>query len=424
LYTEPSEDDSQDYPRFIPHYDTTVDEALIVARTRNRNGYALKIAPNGAVPFYQDSQSTHAETWNSIKALKDGGSVLAGASASPVIIKLDTKGTVVWSYFYKLGGVYSIGSITESVTDGSLVVGGQIYTADDANEDMFVMKLTAQGDLVWAKRLKGPYNTDMIHTVEILNDQSIAIGGSYGITTGMTGIDPIDNTQAQMGWVALLDTQGNVLRSKLYSSQAVIDIAAVNGGADGLMLAGFTDRTVSGNLVRVPWVMRIQADGSVAWRQGLLEHVRPQSLAVGMDGILLAGIRNFTFSDARVNHDGWLAQLSMSGNVLWARTFGSAKEDGLLYASQAANGRILAGGYHIPAARTVKPWLLNLSASGDGTFRDSSGFTSSNNSASLFTPPLSYTDAPLTSQDVSPVRENWDRTLKPGSIAVEDIAGP
>jgi hypothetical protein len=384
----------------------------------------MKIAANGAIPFYQDSQSSMAETFHAIKSLKDGGTVVAASSSGPVAIRLDPKGSVLWSYHYKLSGIYSIGAIAESAVDGSLVIGGQIYTSEDVNEDMFLMKLNAAGEFLWAKRLKGPANLDMIHAVKILADQTIAAAGSYGNSGTMTGIDSTETTKANLGWVAILDAQGNVRRSKLYSSQAVVDIAPVNGGNDGLVLSGYTERTVSDKLIRVPWVMRTQADGTVAWRQGLLEHVLPQSVFVGADGILLSGIRNFAFGDGSVNHDGWLAQLSSSGNLLWARSFGSSKEDGLLYAFQAANGRIQAGGYHIPAARQLKPWFLSLAASGDGTFREGSGFTSSSSSAALFVPPLSYIDAPLVSTDVAPVRENWDRALKSGPIVIEEIAGP
>jgi hypothetical protein len=419
LYTEPTTDDDQSFPRFA----ATADDALIMARGRNRNAYAMKIAANGAVPFSNDSQSTMVESFRAIHALKDGGSVITGSTVGPVVIRLDAKGAVLWAFLYKLSGTYTIGAITEG-PDGSLVIGGQIYTSDDVNDDMFLMKLNASGEVVWAKRLKGPANSDMIQTVKVLTDQAIVVGGSYGNSGSMSGLDSSETTQAKFGWMATLDAQGNILRSKLYSSQVVIDLAPVNDGKDGFVIAGYTERTVSGSLIRVPWVMRTQADGSMTWRQGLLEHVLPQSVFSSADGILISGIRNFTFGDARVNHEGWLAQLSTSGNVLWARTFGSTREDGLLFAYQAANGRILAGGYQIPGPMQVKPWFLSLAASGEGSFREGSGFSSSNNSAALFVPPLSYIDAPLTSIAVTPVREAWDRTLKPGSIAIEDIAGP
>ncbi len=423
LYPEPTEDDVNSYP-FVPRFDATADASLVAARSRNRNGYAMKMAANGAVPYYRDTQSTMVESFRSIKALKDGGSVLTGSTTGPVVIRLDSKGSVLWSYLYKLSGTYDIGAITESPHDGSLVIAGQISTTDDGNDDMFLMKLNASGELLWAKRLKGAANADIIYAVKILANDTIVVAGSYGNTGSLTGIDASESTQAKFGWLAVLDAQGNVQRSKIYSSQAVIDLAPVNGGADGFVLGGYTERTVSGNLIRVPWVMRTQADGTVAWRQGLLEHVLPQSVFVGADGILVSGIRNFTYGEGRLNHDGWLAQLSASGNVLWARSYGSALEDGLLFAFQAANGRIQAGGYQIPGPRQMKLWYLSLAAAGDGSFREGSGFSSSNNSAALFTPPLSYTDAPLTPVSLAPVRENWDRTLKPGSIAFEDIAGP
>lgn len=419
LYQEPTTDNLVEGGAF----DVTSDGGLIAARGRNVRGYVLKINRGGDVGFYRDSQTANSESYRRIKALKDGGSVIVGSSVDPVVTRLDQSGAVKWAYKYGYSATYFVPAVDEG-GDGSIVFGGRIYNAVDPNDDMLVAKLNAAGDVLWSKRLKGAQNIDRVNTIKVLPDNRIVLAGTYGITAATDGVDPEDKIKGSLGWLAILSADGAVQQSKLYSAHEIVDAVPINGGGDGFLVLGFTERTVSDSLVRVPWVMKLKSDGTVDWRQGLLEQVSPTSIALAADGgALVAGIRNFAFGD-KSKQDGWLARFSPSGTVAWARQFGSEKEDGLLFVHQRGDGRILAGGYNVPAANTVRPWFLSLAASGEGTFKSDSGYASANTSATLFTPPLSYIDAPLTPSDITFAREEWQRTLTKLPMSSEMIAGP
>ncbi|MGE0638026.1 MAG: gliding motility-associated C-terminal domain-containing protein [Bacteroidia bacterium] len=234
------------------------------------------------------------------------------------------------------GNIYTTGYFSSLATFGNNVFN------TNGQSDVFIMKSTSGGNLLWAKKAGGPLQDKAF---SIATD---AAGNSY-ITGTFTGISNFEGTiitavsSSQDIFIAKYDTQGNLLWVKTAGGSET-DISSgitVDGSGNAYITGQFKGTATFDNQVLtstpdtagVPtydiFIAKYSATGSLSWiKQGAAQY-DDRGLSISADGngfIYATGefsdTLNFTNSYNNNSYNsGYLLKLDYSGNELWFKRF-------------------------------------------------------------------------------------------------------
>lgn len=118
-----------------------------------------------------------------------------------LLIKVNSYGEVVWQYNY--GSIYNdIGRSLVYSEDGWVIV-GQTYSFGKGMGDMFLLKVSDAGELIWVETMGG-VREDSAYDISIASDGGYIISGSKFVNSNKDG------------WLIKTDTRGNVKQINLY----------------------------------------------------------------------------------------------------------------------------------------------------------------------------------------------------------------
>jgi hypothetical protein len=174
---------------------STWDTATSVLCTRDNNilvaGFAaygqgsidiliMKIDPTGNVIWAKIYGTLYEDRLRNIIETPDGGFLITGADGNlstnfdMFALKIDSVGTMLWSYNYDFT-FRDFGGSCASTTDGNFVIGGYIvYPSYDI--DAVVFKIDTTGNILWSK-VYGDTNSQIILSVQQLFDGGLLITG-------------------------------------------------------------------------------------------------------------------------------------------------------------------------------------------------------------------------------------------------------
>jgi hypothetical protein len=342
--------------------------------------WVLKVDTSGNVIWQKTYGGTAVGYSNSAQPTADGGYVVAGNSfddagrSDALVLKLDANGDVIWQKTY--GGIgdddaYSV----HPTADGGYVVGGS--TASFPTGGAWVLKLDASGNVIWQK-------TYGVHGSAL---QLTADGGYMVLGSVRHGDVVID------AWLLKLDTSGNVIWQKTYGAGLTVFITSVQSTADGGYIA-------AGLYGFKAWALKLDAGGNIIWQKIYgdgASFYTASSLSVTTDGgYILAGT---TYLEAPP--DAWLLKLDASGNIIWQKTYGGAgNEQGAFVRPTADGGYIVAASTSSFGAGSDDVWVLKLDANGTIAGCANVG-TASAMPANTTVTPASFT-APVASSNATP----------------------
>jgi hypothetical protein len=348
----------------------------------------------------------------------DGGYLLAGWSTSGAsgvksqgsrggydfwVVKVDALGRPQWDRTYG-------GSRDEQLTcvrltrDGGYLLGGYSESGisgdkSQANHgvfsnDMWVIKLDAQGNKEWDRSLGGSGDEQLYSMVQT-PDGGYVLGG-----TSASGQDG-NRTQPSQGnydyWLVKLDGQGRTQWDRTYGGQLWDRIYSVELTADGGLLAsGVSGSGISGDKTQTHlgnefWILKLDAQGRKQWDRSLGgdgDDVLTCAKPTPDGGYILGGWSDSNVSGDKTqphygnnsgyNHDYWVVKLNAQGAVQWERTLGGDAIEQLYALELTADGGYLVGGRSTSNVSGDKTqpnrgntsgyswdyWLVKLSATG------------------------------------------------------------
>jgi hypothetical protein len=270
-------------------------------------------------------------------AMPDGGAVVVGAACSygdvwgdAILIRYDVDGNPLWTRI--LGGVGGDGFESVAVdASGNLLAVGTTETTARKDEDIFLTRLTASGEVVWQKTL-GTDLDEKVHSVTACPEGGWLVAGTTNLyrinqqrqveihsEQGVTGHSPVR--------LIRLDDNGDVQWQKTFDTTAPLGVGGKRRlflfkpvlcrSGDGYFVVSGTDRLGDADI----WVARLNADGSIDWEKGIgssernaYEHI----VATPEGGVLLVG-QNESDTDANAT----LIELDRSGSIVRQIVFGS-----------------------------------------------------------------------------------------------------
>jgi hypothetical protein len=371
---------------------STIDEAksvqqntdgsyIIAGYTQSNNGdvtgnhgnsdyWVVKLATTGYIQWQKTLGGTGDEYAYSIQQTSDGGYIVAGYTNSNNgdvtgnhgnndywVVKLSDAGIIQWQKTF--GGTqndyaYSI----QQTRDGGYIVAGSTssndgdVTGNHGGSDMWILKLSATGNIQWQKALGGTYG-DAGYSIQQTTD-----GGyiAVGFTASSDG-DVINHIGALDDWVVKLTNTGTIEWQKSLGGTASEIANSVEQTSDGgYIIAGIT-RSYDGDVTGYHggngydyWIVKLSGMGIIQWQKTLggTEDDYTWSIKQTMDGGYVVGGSSLSndgdISGNHGNYDFWVVKLSNTGAIQWQKTLGgNFSEFGLSIQVTSDGGSIVAG---------------------------------------------------------------------------------
>ncbi|MBL7735439.1 MAG: hypothetical protein JNL51_08270, partial [Chitinophagaceae bacterium] len=283
----------------------------------------------------------------------DGGSLVGGFTQSKDqdvqphsnrdywdlwLAKLDACGNLQWERSYG-GSEYETARDMVQTPDGGYLVLGETNSSDGGviqgyanTRDIWLLKLDAQGNLVWQKRYGGA-GLDIGNRIIALDDGNYLIAGSTSSQDG-----DIQNNHGSGGYtdglLLRINPQGNVLWSRCYGgskNEELFDLQVINNRIYAAGYANSTDGDIPANQRNYDvWLLCIELNGNIAFSKvyGGAQNDVAYSMTCGTDNTLtLAGYTTSAdgdVSDPKGSQDFWILNVDLNGTLRWQRTAGGS----------------------------------------------------------------------------------------------------
>jgi hypothetical protein len=244
--------------------------------------WIVKLDANGLITWQKSLGGSSSDGISSIQQTVDGGYIAAGYSISIDgdltginnigkywIVKLDVNGNITWQK--KLGGSGSDGANSiQQTADGGYIVAGLSdsndgdVTGNHGMADFWIVRLDANGLIVWQKSLGGSSN-DRANSIQQTSDGGYIVAGSSISNDG----DVTGNHGSYDCWIIQLDANGNIAWQKSLGGSGADYTSDILETADGgYIAAGYSisiDGDVTGNHgLQDYWIVKLGKNTGVS----------------------------------------------------------------------------------------------------------------------------------------------------------------
>ena len=290
--------------------------------------------------------SMWAQTYNratsdraySLVETSDGGYALAGHSyeigSSDLgdcwLVKTDEHGDVEWNMTYGGLGDDWASSLIET-SDGGYALAGHTSSFGAGNDDFWLIKTDASGNMVWNKTYGGEM-ADWAESLIATSDGGYAIAGVCNCSINHILNDYYFDYYVNGDfWLVKTDAAGNMEWNQTYGGayfEVAYSLAATSDG--GYALAGCTALDYErGDF----WLVKTDAAGNMEWNQtygetrneGAYFEEAYSLVATSDGGYALAGRTAFGYYLG--DGDCWLVKTDEYGNAEWNQTHGGLGDD-------------------------------------------------------------------------------------------------
>lgn len=213
--------------------------------------------------------------------------------------------------------------------DGGIVVCGYTISTAFGDNDIFVMKLDASGNLLWSNLLGGAGNDQATYLEKTTDGGFVICGHSNSFSSTF---DPL---------VIKIDASGNVMWTQYYpwlNNDYANCIVETSDG--GFIMTGYTDSYGAGGYDI--YSLKLDGEGDVLWAgcYGGTENDVGNAIRETSDGGYIIG--GYTFSFGTLG-DGYILKLYGDGLLNWSKTYGGAGLDNIKDLQRSTNGYIACG---------------------------------------------------------------------------------
>jgi len=289
-----------------------------------RDIYILKLNENGKLVWQKTFGGENNEEALSIQQTNDGGYIVAGWTASygveyidVYILKLDMNGNLLWQKTFGGAGEDAALSIQQT-KDGGYIVAGVTKSFGAGDFDVYILKLDADGNLVWQKTFGGT-DEDVAYSVQQTKDGGYVVAG-YTRSFGGSDKDV---------YILKIDENGELIWEKTFGGKYDDVALSIQQTNDGGYIASGTS------------ILKLDADGNLVWQKtyyGVFKSI--QQTKDG--GYIVAG---YTNSFGAGEDDVYILKLDADGYLTWQKTFGGSSDDKAGSIQQTSDGGYIVAGY-------------------------------------------------------------------------------
>lgn len=310
------------------------------------------------------------------------------------IVKLDINGNFIWAKNFGDGGNTVATAVTLDATGDILITGfynsatltmGTYTLTTFGNDDAFVAKLDANGNVIWAQSFGDNLaeNANGITTDPSGNSYITGFYKSSNLTVGSSTLSNASPASADI-FLVKMDNTGNVLNAATFGDMLDEVGTGITRDVNGdIILTGYYfsptlvigTSTLANNGSRDVLVVKTNSNCAVQWAQGGGGNNDDYGYGIAADAVgriyvnghnhsFLASFGTQTLSFGGVG-DGFLVAYSPTGTALWADGMGGGTDDGWNALALDGAGNIFCGGYFSSTSVSLGSTNLNCNGSGD-----------------------------------------------------------
>ena len=272
----------------------------------------------------------------------DGGYAIVGYTSSLdalqediYLVRTDAQGQVLWSNVFGGESKDNGWDILQTEDNGFLIVG--FSNSFGAGEmDIYLVRTDSAGTMLWQRTyggLKSEYGWAMART----SDGGYVLGGQ----TNSFG------EGAEDGYLVKVNAQGEEIWSQTFGGPGEDRLFSIDQGSDGgFVLTGTTRSFGAGDTGnRDAYLVKTNDSGELVWMQVYGEDQDDVGHAVrqtGDGGYIVTG---YSRSFGARNYDTWLIKTDEAGTSLWQTFYGDTGDDRTISGEQTADGGYILTGY-------------------------------------------------------------------------------
>lgn len=334
---------------------------------------ALALNCYSQAPTIQWQTNLMGTGWDECHAIiqtADGGYAAAGGTNSTDgnftgskgdqdgwVAKLDATGTSIWTK--NLGGSSQdrLYCIAQS-TDGGLIAAGYTKSNDGDvsgnhgnqynpyfEDDYWVVKLDANGNILWQKTLGGS------SAEQVWSIKETADGGCILAGTSLSNDGDVSNHHGSGAdhdyWIVKLDVNGTIQWENSFGGSDDEFVFSIDNTSDrGYIIAG-SSMSNDGDITPVGlplwslagWIIKLDANGTIIWDNSFLiqQAFTPKCIKQSSDGGYIVAGNSSTSSD----NSGALLKIDQNGAFQWEKTYGGTSGDEFSYVEETNNGSFM-----------------------------------------------------------------------------------
>ncbi len=301
--------------------------------------WLLKMSPDGEVLLDREFSYHVGNQGMALVPAHDGGHVIVGisyddtlnTSGDVYVVHADADGELVWEV--------SIGSDLQdkgrdivATQDGGYVIVGWTRSGDEGMDDAYVIKIDADGNVLWEQTFGGPQNDQLWSIIALDNGHFVSAGRTWSFGAG--GRDALIVELDADGNVVWLNTVGGPEKDHIY------EISLAHDG--GFIGTGKTESFDMGN--GDAWLIKLDTEGNEEWISiwGNDRGEFGRSCVATTDGnYVFCGETN---AGQGVGNQVLLAKADPLGNWMWSSEVGGQGMDDSWSVRQAAEGDYIVAG--------------------------------------------------------------------------------
>jgi uncharacterized delta-60 repeat protein len=326
--------------------------------------WILKLSSTGAIEWQRYYGGGNYDYARCIKQTSDGGYIVGGSTFSfgagekeSWILKLNSAGDIEWQHRYGGDKWDHVSSILQT-DDGGYVIAGCTGSFGAGSVDFWILKLSSAGDIEWQETYGGS-SEDKARSIQQTIDGGYIVAG----WTNSFGDGDDDDI-----WILKLTSEGDIEWQKAYGDSGYDKAQSIQQTLDGgYIVAGWTNSFGDGSGDDV-WILKLNAAGDIEWHKiysGSFND-RARSIQQTIDGGYIVAGCGYSFS-AGNDDDFWILKLTSEGDIEWQKKYGGNYSTEYAHAIQQTNdgGYVIAGTTRSWGAGEEDIWILKLSPSGE-----------------------------------------------------------
>jgi hypothetical protein len=322
--------------------------------------FMIKTNGTGDIMWTKQYGGIMPEYPNSMLALDDGGFFILGYTRSygagnndSWLIKIDAAGNMQWNKTYGGGGDDEAKEIIKT-SDGNYVFVGRTNYSGGSNYDGFLTKIDGSGNALWTKY----YGSSLYETTRSVKQCSD--GGFIALGQTMSYGDALHGDI----YLVRTNSSGDMTWYKTYGGPLEDDGNFVLANNDGTFT--FTSETTSfGSGDFDVQATKVSSDGTIIWNKfyGGTEKDVSKTIRYTNDGGYIIGAisRSFGWTYPQM----WLVKIDGDGNMQWSVDYGIAwYHDHCHSAMQVSDGGYLSIGHQADANNTTHIFFVKTNSAG------------------------------------------------------------